>query len=363
MQLRDIIIEKIKTKGPVSFYDFMEMALYFPEMGYYTSEMEKFGKKGDYYTSPVLTSLYGEMLGKQLEEMWLLLDKKPFSIVEYGAGEGDLCFDILNYLKKNNELYAELRYFIIEKGDGLKKIQRNKLIEKVEWIADIKELTGFTGCVLSNEVLDNFSVHVVEMKDDLMEVFVDFDNDFTEILRPATDELKDYLKKQRIELPKGYRTEINLEAIKWIEEIGKHLQRGFVITIDYGYSANEYYSSQRKTGTLACYYKHTVTDQYYRNIGQQDITAHVNFSALKIWGQKSGLKFSGFTNQNYFLRSLGLANYLRRIETESAENNKAHMFQINKLLMDMGNKFKILIQHKGVDVKFLSGMQFPQMLN
>jgi SAM-dependent MidA family methyltransferase len=362
MLLRDIIIEKIKTKGPISFCDFMEMALYFPELGYYTSNEEKFGKGGDYYTSPVLSSLYGEMLGKQLEEMWFFLDKKPFSIVEYGAGAGDLCFDILNYLEKNTELFNELTYFIIEKGEGLKNIQQKRFPEKVEWIKDIKEISGFSGCILSNEVLDNFAVNVVEMKEELMEIFIDYQNEFIEIFKPASSELKEYLKAQNIELPKGYRTEINLEAIQWIQNIAKHLQKGFVITIDYGYPANEYYSAKRSTGTLACYYKHTVTDQYYDNIGQQDITAHVNFSALNIWGKKAGLELTGFTNQNYFLRSLGLVNYLRKIEMETTPNNRAQLFQVNKLLMDMGSKFKVLIQQKGIKSKMLSGMQFSQPL-
>jgi SAM-dependent MidA family methyltransferase len=132
-----------------------------------------------------------------------------------------------------------------------------------------------------------------------------------------------------------------------------------VITIDYGYLSNEYYADKRNLGTLACYYQHSVTDQLYANIGQQDITAHVNFSALNVWGKKYGLDYSGFCNQNYFLRSLGLANYLRQMEIDNLYSRES-LFQVNKLLMDMGNKFKVLIQQKGIPNKALTGMQFAR---
>jgi SAM-dependent MidA family methyltransferase len=359
MELTETIIQRIKNEGPLSFRDFMEMALYYPALGYYTSEKEKFGKKGDYYTSPGLSSLYGKMLGKQLEEMWRNTEEGAFTIVEYGAGTGELAFDILNYLENNPSFFQKIKYFIIEKSIPLKYQQQQLLKNKVTWIHDIKELNGFTGCVLSNEVLDNFSVNAVVMKDELMEVFVAYEDGFTEVLYPASEELKNYLAEQRIVLTKDYRTEINLGAIEWIQSIADNLKQGYVITIDYGYLSNEYYADKRNLGTLACYYQHTVTDQLYANIGRQDITAHVNFSALHVWGRKYGLDYSGFCNQNYFLRSLGLANYLRQMEMENLYSRES-LFQVNKLLMDMGNKFKVLIQQKGIPNKAVTGMQFAQ---
>ena len=356
MVLEDIIIQKIKQSGPISFHDYMEIALYYPGLGYYTSPQEKFGKEGDYYTSPIISSMYGAMLGRQLEEMWHLLKKEPFTIVEYGAGTGALAKDILAYLKNNEELYKNLRYIIIEKSESLRKVQQHLPAEKVTWINEIKEISGFSGCVLSNEVLDNFAVHGVVMKDELMEVFVDYADGFKEILKPAAEELKNYLSDQNIILPQDYRTEINQEAIDWIKDIAENLQKGFVITVDYGYPAGEFYAEKRKLGTLACYYKHTVTEEYYKNIGLQDITAHVNFTALVIYGKKHGLNFSGFCNQNYFLRSLGLINHLRTLEMNA--ENKESFIEINKLIIDMGNKFKVLIQQKNIESKFLTGMQF-----
>ena len=359
MTLTDIIKQRIEKEGPIPFRDFMDMALYHPSIGYYNSEQNKIGKHGDYYTSPVLSSLFGEMIGKQIEEMWEILDKKPFTLIEYGAGTGALSFDILHYLKNNAELYDQLNYCIIEKSKMMQQQQEILLPEKVNWYHSINEIQGMNGCILSNEVLDNFPVHKVIMKDELMEVFVDFKNEFIEVLQPASEKLKDYLNELDIVLPLDYITEINLQAINWIKEIATSLKSGFVFTIDYGFPSGELYSIKRNAGTLVCYKNHEVNYLPYSNIGQQDITAHVNFSALNHWGKKYGLELNGFTTQDHFLRSLGLINYLRKLEGGNRDqDNDGFIFQIHKLLMDMGNKFKVLIQQKGIKNKMLTGMQF-----
>ena len=362
MELSQVLEFKIKNEGPISFHDFMEIALYYPSLGYYNSDRNKIGKEGDYYTSPVLSSLFGELIGKQIEEMWAILDKKPFTIVEYGAGTGALCKDILRYLQNNPPLYDELKYCIIEKGETMQKKQKELLTHKVSWHRSIKDIAPLTGCVLSNELLDNFAVHRVKMEKELMEVFVDYDNGFEEIFKPANGKLKNYLKEQDIGLPENYYTEINLQAIDWIEEIALSLEKGFVLTIDYGYAADEYYSPKRNSGTLVCYKGHQVNSSPYDDIGVQDITAHVNFSALSHWGEKFGLQCSGFTTQANFLRSLGLMNYLRNLELEDSQKNGNAIFQIQKLLMGMGNKFKVHVQQKGLNSGRLTGMQFADPL-
>lgn len=358
MELAKKIIRKIENEGPLSFHDFMEMALYYPKLGYYTSDKEKFGKKGDYYTSPVLSNMYGELIGMQLGEMWQIMDSNPLVIVEYGAGSGALCAGILRYLKKNEALYNNLKYYIIEKSDSLRSTQQKCLYEKVEWIGSINELAEFNGCVLSNEVVDNFSVHQVVMEDELMEVFVEYTDKFTEVLKPASEELKECLREQNICLPRGYRTEINLEARAWIKEIAANLQRGFVITIDYGFLSHELYVAGRRNGTLVCYHEHTVNADPYSNVGQQDITAHVNFSSLHFWGKKYGLECTGFCNQYYFLHSLGLADRLRELEKATGYENHKAFYEVYKLLMEMGTKFKVLIQQKGINTRSVKGMQF-----
>src|ERR1043166_4590652 len=133
MCLSEIIKKRIKEEGPISFRDFMEMSLYYPGEGYYTSPFDKIGVSGDYYTSPVLSSVFGEMISKQIEEMWHRLEGKEFTIVEYGAGTGALCRDILNQLKNNEPLYSSLHYYIIEKSEALRQKQMALLTEKVSW--------------------------------------------------------------------------------------------------------------------------------------------------------------------------------------------------------------------------------------
>jgi SAM-dependent MidA family methyltransferase len=150
MQLTEILQAKIKEEGPISFLDFMDMALYYPSLGYYNSPANKIGKEGDYYTSPVLSSFFGEIVAKQLEEMWFLLDKKPFTIIEYGAGTGALCSDILQYLQNNPALFNELKYCIIEKSESMKLQQQKMFPEKVSWFNSIEEIGKINGCVLSN---------------------------------------------------------------------------------------------------------------------------------------------------------------------------------------------------------------------
>ena len=281
--LSEIIKNKIRDDGPISFHDFMEIALYYPCLGYYTSSPDKIGKHGDFYTSPYFTNVFGNVIAKQLEEMWLLTGKKDFTIVEYGAGMGSLCVDILHQLKHSKEFYKKLRYCIIEKSEAMREkekkiIDRDFIKEKITWYDSIEDIPSFTGCVLANEVLDNFSVHKVLMKEkELKEIFVDYNNGFTEVLKPAQDDLKEYFTALGIELPNDFCAEVNLEAIEWIKRISSSLEKGFVLTIDYGYPSSELYQSHHRLGTIVCYNKHTVNDLPYSNIGQQDITAHVNF--------------------------------------------------------------------------------------
>ena len=360
MTLTDIIIQKIKKEGPISFRDFMEMALYYPEQGYYSSSDEKIGKAGDFYTSSSLTPVFGAMIARQLEEMWLILGQQHFTIVEYGAGTGLLCHDILAYLKKNPELYKHLSYAIIEKSSGMRNKQKTHLQEKVSWYDSIEEVGRITGCVLSNELVDNFAVHQVVMEDQLMEVFVDYNDDFVEILRPASPALINYFLELKVSLPKGFRTEINLEAMQWLQQIADALESGYVLTIDYGYTSSELYRPSRSCGTILCYRNHQINDNPYRNIGEQDITAHVNFSALSHWGEKYGLMPSGLVNQAQFLLAMGYRDYV----VKTTEPGKSMLEAARKvgllthtLLVDMGNKFKVLIQEKGIArAKHLKGL-------
>lgn len=361
MSLSEIIIERIHQEGPISFRDFMEMALYYPDVGYYSSYISKIGEDGDFYTSANLSDAFGAMIARQIEEMWQNLDRIPIKIVEYGAGTGLLCHDILDYLKANNtSLYDGLSYCIIEKSPGMRERQKKHLKEKVNWYSSIREIPEINGCILSNELVDNFSVHQVVMEDQLMEVFVDYSGGFNEVLRPANKELVNYFADLNVELPKGFRTEVNLEARFWIEEIAHSLNKGYVITIDYGDISSELYEKHRSSGTLLCYHKHHKNDNPYQFIGEQDITSHVNFSALMNWGDKYGLNYRGMTNQASFLLSLGLKEYQNKFLLNVKEDALWAIQESNinyRLLMDMGLKFKVLIQEKNVPKYALSGLR------
>ena len=343
--LKDVIIDTIRREGALSFRDFMDMALYYPGEGYYTAPQDRIGLTGDYYTSPYLTSLVGEMIAVQLEEMWMLLDRPAsFTVLEYGAGSGLLCKDVMTRLMCNEQLFASLHYKVIEKNG--------------RWVEEAK--SPVTGCVLSNELVDNFPVHRVLMQDELMEIFVGYDDGFTEILRPASPELKGYLDQLQVTLPRGYFTEINLDARDWIQEVAGSLDRGFAITIDYGSSSPELYNNP--AGTLACYYHHRLNRSPYEWIGQQDITARVNFSALDYWGRRSGLEYCGYTSQARFLQGLGLARRLRELETQGDLKSGSGKRMLHTLLVEMGNTFKVLIQRKGIGRTFLSGLHFVEIL-
>ncbi|HRP55344.1 SAM-dependent methyltransferase [Agriterribacter sp.] len=362
MPLREIIIDKIKKEGPVSFRDFMEMALYYPGAGYYANERDPVGGSGDYYTSPYITSAFGALVAKQLEEMWELLGKRKFTVVEYGAGNGCLCRDIMQHLKKNEALYSGLRYCIIEKSPFMKRKQKIGSDEKVYWFNSITDIPALEGCILSNEVVDNFAVHQVLMQNELMEVFVDYKDGFTECLRPASPKLKHYLLQSAVQLMPGFRTEINLRATEWIGQIARTLQKGFVLTIDYGYPVSELYHPLRTSGTLLCYYKHQINDCPYIHIGEQDITAHVNFSALVQWGLKGGLQYGGFTSQAYFLLGLGLTRQLEKMEKNAGSSigalHEEKVRFLHNFLLGMGKKIKVLLQQKGLQKPCFSGFQF-----
>lgn len=366
MQLTHIIQRKIADEGPISFRDFMELALYAPDSGYYTSAAEKIGPRGDYYTSPVLTPAFGEMVGRQIEEMWIALGRKAFTIVEYGAGTGQLCRTILDYLAGNPPLYEALRYCIIEKSPAMRTCAATCLPEeKVTWHDSIRELSGISGCVLSNELVDNFAVHQVVMEEELMEVFVAYENGFTEVLQPAGEALRTYLAELNVRLPKGFRTEINLQATEWLGEIAACLEKGYVLTIDYGHTSDRLYHQRRSNGTLICYHRHAVNDSPYSRIGEQDITAHVNFSALCHWGRKHGLRSCGLTSQADFLLALGWKQYLEQTLLQGKDllqRIRSHSLLTHTLLIDMGDKFNVLIQRKGRVRAKLTGMQHARLM-
>lgn len=351
--LEQKIKEKINKEGPIKFAKFMEMSLYEAGLGYYTSEQTYIGKAGDFYTSQHVHQIFGTMIGRQIEEMWRIMEKpSEFFIIESGAGMGYMCKDIMDYLNKRNILEA-FTYLIIEINPSLYEKQKKLLAcydDKVKWLQSIIEINGIKGCVVSNELLDSFPVHIIVMEDELKEIYVGFqDNEFKEIpTAPVDESLINYINEFSIDIQKGYRTEINLKIKEWLMALTKTISEGFIITIDYGYSTRDYYSEERNRGTLLCYHKHQLSENPYENIGKQDITAHINFSSVKKWGEELGFKTLGFCQQGTYLVSLGIDELIREIFQQSND----YLFEIAKIKRlilpgTIGETHKVMIQYKG----------------
>ncbi len=365
--LEQRIIKKIKKEGPITFETFMEMALYEPGLGYYASDRTVIGRTGDFYTSSHLHSAFGAMIGKQLEEMWDVIDRPAdFYIVEIGAGAGYMCKDILDYLNKKS--FSPLAYIIVEPNPFMKEKQV-RLLErysyKVKWISSLKELGNIRGCIISNELLDAFPIHLVEMEDKLKEVYVSVVNSLLVEIKGdlSTDVITDYFNEFSIELTMGHRTEVNLRIKDWLWSINESLSEGFVLTIDYGYPAQEYYSEDRKRGTLLCYYRHHINEDPYQNIGEQDITAHINFSSVKKWGEGLGLKTLGFCQQGVFFIALGIDELIN----ELYENSPDYLFEVAKikgliLPGTMGESHKVIVQYKGEGFPELRGFSMKNQI-
>lgn len=344
----------------------MEMALYYPQLGYYSRPDAIVGRAGDFYTSPHLHKLFGAMLGKQMIEMWIHMGRpEVFDIVEMGAGMGLLAKDMLDYLK-NHEIFDRLKYSIIEISPALRQRQSETLAgyqDKTLWFDRIESLHDFEGCLFSNELLDAFPVRLVQMEGGFKEVRVSEEGGtFCELLAPCDDDTQNYidtfLLQYEEDFPEGYKTEINLRAKEWLEALSLKLLRGFVMTIDYGYPAWDYYSLRRNRGTLLCYHRHRVNENPYANIGEQDITAHLNFSSLKVWGEALGFNTIGFCPQGTYLVSLGLDEVIK--ECYGDEPEPGLLLNLKGLILPegMGVSHKVLIQYKGKGSPSLRGFSF-----
>ena len=366
--LRQVVAEEIQVGGPLPFARFMELCLYHPQYGYYASGRACRGREGDYYTSPTVHRIFGALIGKQLAQMWRLLGVGAFEAVEMGGGEGYLCLDILDYLQQEEpQLYDLLLYRMVEMSPSVIERQQRLLASheaKVAWhwpdeLADQK----IQGCFLSNELVDSFPVHRVVMEGGtLREVYVELDNErFKEVQGdPSTPELVGYFRRLGITLSEGQRAEVNLEALRWRQQVAQGLKRGFVITIDYGYPAEELYSPFRPMGTFLCYQGHRALTDPYSNLGLQDMTAHVDFTSLIVWGEDHGLARTGLVPQYQFLLALGIMDELTRVGEGKAQwEATAERLIVKNLILPggMGQTFKVLIQHKGIERPQLDGLR------
>ncbi len=368
--LAKLIQQKIATCGPITFAWFMKQALYHPQWGYYTSPGTKIGRTGDFYTAPTVNPLFGTMLANQLYQMWGAADRPAqWVVAEYGPGTGILARDIVVALCQDHpDLYAILDYYLIDISDTLKEVQQQNLAagepgasHKFHWVDKLAEIgPGYieNGCVLANELVDAFPVHLVRQSaGELQELYVGLsggkgDNTFT--LLPgqlSTLELAEYFSSQNVQLEEGQRAEVNLQAREWLAEVTAHLQRGYLLIIDYGATSEELYAPFRYDGTLRCFHKHQLVDNPLINLGGQDITAHVNFSTLITWGEQLELRKRELVTQPQFLINLGILDVLKK-QPDYIQNPEFTKITsaIKQLVLPggMGDIFKVLVQEKAV---------------
>lgn len=349
-KLRQLIAQEIERAGGwLSFARYMELALYAPGLGYYMAGARRLGRDGDFVTAPEISRLFGRTLAQQLKQLAALGLNE---ILEIGAGSGALAADILLELERASCVPG--RYLILELSPDLRDRSRDTLaaraphlLERVAWLNRLPP--SFTGAVIGNEVLDAMPVHVFERREGgIVELGVALqEGTFTWSPR-ATPEAA---QADPSFFPESiYRTEIQILARAFMRSLGPILARGVVLLIDYGFPHHEYYHPQRAGGTLMCHYRHRAHGDPFLWPGLQDITTHIDFSAIAHAGQEAGLDLLGYTNQAQFLINCGITHLLAQTPAEDAAAYAPLASQAHKLLSpaDMGELFKVIALGKGV---------------
>jgi SAM-dependent MidA family methyltransferase len=394
------IVELIRERGPLTVAAFMDLALYHPAFGYYAREARRSGRAGDFFTSVDVGALFGELLEVQLAEMAELVDiarrKDPgeessIDVVEAGAGNGRLAADILLAARRRHpSFYNRLRLHLVEASPAARAAQRATLGDAADRICTSSGAlpSSFEGVLIANELLDALPVHQVVMREDgLREVYVESKRAEVETRRespkcllvtregpPSTPRVAEYLGRLNVSLEPGWRVEINLRAIDWIQDAARRLTRGFIVLIDYGHDARDLYSVSHSSGTLTSMAGHmmegaesTASDVHWlRHPGEQDLTAHVDFTSVRAAAEQEGLVTLGFLDQTYFL--MGILNpenpeNLKNLENpENPENleNLKRALALKTLLMPggLGSTMKVLILGKDVGRPALCGCSY-----
>ena len=357
--MRALVIREIAQAGGwISFARYMELALYAPGLGYYSAGSAKLGSAGDFVTAPEISSLFGATLATQLADC---IGPALPDILELGAGTGKLAGDVLHELARLDKLPR--RYLILELSGDLRERQRlalercvPQLLDRVQWLDTLPQ--KFCGSVIGNELVDALPVHLVTWSDDGVSergVALDANGGFVWAGRPATGVLLATANRIRPSigvLPSGidYVSEINLAASALIATLAGTLEQGLILLIDYGFPRHEYYHTQRSAGTLMCHYRHRAHDDPFQFPGLQDITAHVDFTALRDAATVNGLECLGFVNQAQFLINCGITDVLARVPPDDVARYLPLAAGAQKLLSpsEMGELFKVIAFGKGI---------------
>jgi SAM-dependent MidA family methyltransferase len=354
-QLQSMIRKEIQQQGGViSFAQFMQMALYEPALGYYTSTQRKLGADGDFVTAPEISPLFGRCLAHFCQQA--LQGISTGSILEFGAGSGRMAADILLALEERHALPSS--YLILELSAELKQRQRQTLEQKaphllgrVEWLQSLPE-PGFRGIILANELLDAMPVHRFRVESCgfmcLGVAWSDTDQAFVQQTMAASPEMLKALKniEQTLDekFPLGYESEVSLAHAPWLKSVSDILDEGLVLLIDYGYGRPEYYLPQRHMGTLMCHYRHRAHDDPFQFVGLQDLTAYVDFTTVAEAGVEQGMHLLGYTTQCGFLLENGLEGMMPDPEKVSQQELLSFAQQVKTLTLpsEMGERFKVM---------------------
>jgi len=349
--------EIYEAAGAISFRRFMELALYHPEHGYYASGKSRIGREGDFFTSVSLGNIYGRLLGSVCREVWETLGRpSPFTIIEQGANDGSMASDILEATQDGDKDFGRaVRFMIVEPFPKNQQLQQNKLrdFKNVSWVPSLEEIPDFIGIHLSNELLDAFPVDSLRWNGSLWEeeVVECRNGHLAWGTRPIHDPgLQSATASLPTNLSKGYRLEINRGIRPWLSTLHARLQRGIILTVDYGQAGEDRYAPHRADGTLLAYKKHECFNDPIPFPGERDITAQVDFTALSKLAQEVGFEILGYSDQHHFL--VGIAEpWLRSLGdfSEKSDAAKSDLRALQSLLNpgSMGIQFKAIALGKG----------------
>ena len=367
--LIEVMLQRIRAAGPMTVAEYMEIALYHDEYGYYATAARRSGRAGDYYTSVDTGPVFGEMIAVQLDEMWTFLRDRGaqrMHLVEAGAGDGRLTRDILAAAARNHpDLYDHLAATLIERSAAARARHATTLREHAaKHSASCDRLpTGITGVIVANELLDAMPVHVVTgSPSGPREIYIaERAGTLLETDGPVSSAVADYARREQIALDPGVRAEIGLQAMEWISAAASALEAGFLLVFDYGLPESALYSDARPAGTLTTYRRHTTSSEnWLENPGGVDITAHVNLTAITRAAEAAGLTALGITDQTYFLLSLGIAE---RLPAASDAEAIATRLSAKTLLMPggLGSTMKVLAFAKGLGRPALRGFSSARL--
>lgn len=353
--------------GAIPFADFMAQALYTPGLGYYSAGVHKLGLQGDFITAPEISPLFSQCVARQCQQVLAAFNDSV--ILEFGAGSGKMAANILEEL--NQLACLPSRYFILEVSADLQQRQRAtlqarvpELLNRVQWLDRLPE-QPLQGVILANEVLDAMPVQRFHLDEqEISEFYVSIDDlnappsetPFVwQILPTRNESLRIAVETLRPTLPVGYISEINLALPAWVQSIADRLAAGMVLLIDYGFPCHEYYHPQRDQGTLMCHYQHWAHDDPLILTGLQDITAHVNFTAVAEAALTADLQISGYTTQANFLLACGLPELLSAHNSGDTKTywQLTQQAKILTLPSEMGELFKVMALTRHFDIPLL----------